>query len=196
MFGKDLIRADVEKMGGIESIVTLVNREGLLRGYAREADVHERGARRMHKAVQVFIWSPDKQQIVIKFNRSGECEKTWGTIATHVYYAEDYYAAMVRELNTKFSLGLSILAAQNRMRLMFNQDACIGTKMEHIRLYSLVLNSGEVVKSKEPMLAVPFDSLRDILYDNSDFVIAPVFRLLFNKFRYKFTTSPRWRDML
>jgi isopentenyldiphosphate isomerase len=195
MFGRNLTRAEAEAMQNAESMVTLVTRKGEVRGWAHEDDVHTFGMRRMHKAMQIFVWSPDREDIIIKFNLSGEREHTWSPVGTHIYFREDYYSAAVRELNAKLGLGLSMNAAQKRMRYVFQQDACIGTKMEHIRVYSFVLNYGEVMKSKEPLLALPFDSIKNSIH-NVDLITAPVFRMLISRFSREFTTSPKWRDML
>ncbi len=195
MFGREFTQADVEAFQGTEPLVTLVTRIGVSRGWAPESEVHMPGYKKMHKAMHIFVWSPDRREILIKFNRSGESVNMWSSIRTHVYYAEDYYAAAVRELNTKLGLGLSMNAARNRMRFLFYQEACIGTKMEHIRVYSFVLNSGEVIKSKEPLITLPFDSIKYSLH-KVDLSVAPVFRMLLSKFTREFTTGLKWRDML
>ena len=67
--------------------------------------------------------------------------------------------------------------------------------MEHIRVYSFVLNSGEVIKSKEPLITLPFDSIKYSLH-KVDLSVAPVFRMLLSKFTREFTTGLKWRDML
>lgn len=195
MFGRDLAQADVEALQSTEPIVTLVNRRGDIRGYAPESEVHKEGSRRQHRALQIFVWSPDRQEILIKFDRSGERVGMWGAVGTHVYYAEDYHAAAMRELNTKLGLGLSLKATNNRLRFVFPHFACIGTKMEHLRVYSFVLNSGEVVKSREPLMALSFDSLKNSIH-SINLATAPVFRLLLTKFAREFTTSPNWRNIL
>jgi len=195
MFGRELTQAEVEAMQSSKPMVTLVDRKGHIRGYADEDEIHVRGNRKPHRAMQIFVWSPDKQEIIIKLNRSGECKNMWGAIGTHVYYAEDYIAAAVRELNTKLGLGLSMRAAQGRLRFVFQQDACLGTKMEHIRFYTFVLNSGEVVKSKEPLMSLPFDDIKHSVHE-INLVTAPVFRLLISRFIRNFTGGPAWRNIL
>jgi hypothetical protein len=195
MSGREFTQADVEAFQGTEPLVTLVSRIGVTHGWAPESEVHMPGYKKMHKAMHIFIWSPDKREIIVKFNQSGESENMWSSVRTHVYYAEDYYAAAVRELNTKLGLGLSMSAARNRMRFILHQEACIGTKMEHIRLYSFVLNSGEVIKSKEPLMTLPFDSVKYSLH-KTDLPVAPVFRMLLSKFAREFTTGYKWREIL
>lgn len=195
MSERELTRADVEALRSNEYVVTLVTRKGDVRGWAHECDIHHAGFRKMHKALFVFVWSPDRRQILIKYNRSGERENMWSAVGTHVYYGEDYYSAAVRELNAKLGLGLSMKAAQSRLRFVFPQEPSIGTQMEHIRVYSFVLNSGEVVKSKEPLLALPFDDIKHCLQE-IDLITAPVFRMLISRFAREYTTSPKWRDML
>jgi ADP-ribose pyrophosphatase YjhB (NUDIX family) len=175
-----------------EPVVTIVNRKGHPVGYASEEGVHSPGGTQTHRGVQIVVVSADKSEIVLRYRTKGEHAYTWGNAGvTHVYYGEEFRHAARRELNSDLGLGLTNEALVHRLMFHFDEAPCIATRMEFVRFYSLTLNNGEVLKSRDALQTLPVRTLRDKLYEIEG--VSPPFRLLMLNFIDKVVAGPRWR---
>jgi isopentenyldiphosphate isomerase len=195
MFRRPLSPHEAAKIAEKEPVVTIVNRKGFPVGYASEKEVHCCNPIDMHRGIQIIVVSADRKEIVARYRTSGEHQFHWVNAGvTHVYYGEEFSDAARREINQGLGLGITKATLENRLKFLFLEKPCLGTNMEFIRVYSLVLNSGEFVKSKDPLQTFTLLNLVNRL-DELD-RISPTFRLIMRNFAEKIVVGSRWRNAL
>jgi hypothetical protein len=181
MFRKPLSPYEAAELAEKEPVVTIVNRKGLPVGYASEKEVHCSRPIDMHRGIQIIVISADKQEMVARYQTHGEHQFYWGNAGiTHVYYGEEFNTAARREINKSLGLGMTSASLVDRLRFLFLKKPCLGTNMEFIRVYSLVLKSGEFIKSKDPLRTLPLLNINSRLYELDR--ISPTFSLIMRSF--------------